>query len=138
MRLDDILSMRSLDAGSYLHCSVCEQVARTLDGECVAGEHVGPVCEYVFEIMDHKRLDLGQSRLVQSIEQHGFVIPVLIASADFVGRKLLVNGHHRIAACEDLGIDAVPVTYDQVGGWEESWPMKVCSRQPLTSTLTVR
>lgn len=56
--------------------------------------------------------------LVDSVRRHGIESPILIREEE------LCNGHHRVAACVDLGIEEIPFTDDPEIGWanEFEWP----------------
>ena len=56
-----------------------------------------------------KRDDLHYADLVTDIAANGFAVPVAINYVD--GFFYLVNGHHRIAAAIELGIDTIPCAY---------------------------
>lgn len=63
-----------------------------------------------------KREDKGYQNLVQSISSIGFLWPALIDSDNEYS-----NGHHRLAACIDLGYTHVPVTTeDDDCGWHDT------------------
>ncbi|MFE3484793.1 ParB N-terminal domain-containing protein [Streptomyces griseus] len=59
-----------------------------------------------------KRADADYPQLREHIRQHGIRTPVLIEVTDSGYRRLL-EGHHRIAAAVDLGIETVPATTDE-------------------------
>ncbi|MFH9236103.1 ParB N-terminal domain-containing protein [Streptomyces globisporus] len=59
-----------------------------------------------------KRADAGYPQLRENIRQHGIRTPALIEVTDSGYRRLL-EGHHRVAAAVDLGIETVPVTTDE-------------------------
>ncbi|MER6602551.1 ParB N-terminal domain-containing protein [Streptomyces parvus] len=59
-----------------------------------------------------KRTDTDYPQLREHIRQHGIRTPVLIEVTDSGYRRLL-EGHHRIAAAVDLGIETIPVTTDE-------------------------
>lgn len=56
-----------------------------------------------------KRDDEYYADLVTDMVIHGFNVPVSINYVD--GAFYLVNGHHRIAAAIELGIDRIPCMY---------------------------
>lgn len=66
------------------------------------------VAHFVGEILPAKRKDEGYSGLLASIRDEGLEESP-IAMYDKDGRLTLVNGHHRMAALVDLGIDEVEI-----------------------------
>lgn len=72
--------------------------------------------EKVKDILDRKRGDEFYPELVESIREHGMQAPVMVVEGMFR------NGHHRVAAAQDLGWAEVPYTDDTTLGWLDAWP----------------
>jgi ParB-like chromosome segregation protein Spo0J len=70
----------------------------------------------VRDVLEIKRNDPDYADLMDSVRHHGIGFPILI-----YGRSVH-NGHHRIAAALDLGIEEIPWCNDSSIGWEEDWP----------------
>lgn len=70
----------------------------------------------VKDILDRKRSDEFYPELVESIREHGIYAPVMVRNGVFH------NGHHRVAAAQDLGLTDVPYTSDTALGWLDMWP----------------
>ena len=63
--------------------------------------------------LDYKRDNDGYHNLVESIRTIGFLWPVLVTRSEGYS-----NGHHRLAACIDLGYSYIPTTTDNSEcGW---------------------
>jgi hypothetical protein len=58
------------------------------------------------------------AEVLESVRRYGVQNPILIRE------EKLCNGHHRVAACVDLGIVEIPFTDDPTIGWanEFEWP----------------
>lgn len=70
----------------------------------------------VRELLDLKRSDDFYPDLVESVFDNGICNPVLIINGVFI------NGHHRVAAAMDLGLEEIPFTSEDDKGWTENWP----------------
>jgi hypothetical protein len=72
----------------------------------------------VSEELSAKRQHDEYPEILDSVRRHGVQSPVLIRY------DTLCNGHHRVAACIDLGIESIPFTDDPEIGWanEFEWP----------------
>ncbi|WP_194293902.1 ParB N-terminal domain-containing protein [Streptomyces sp. RB17] len=66
----------------------------------------------VADTLDGKRQDDSYPDLLESIRLHGVQRPILVRRGE------LMDGHHRVAACLDLGITQVPFTDDFAIGWD--------------------
>lgn len=66
------------------------------------------------ENLDTKRGDIDYALLVESIRNEGILNPV------FWDEFTYGNGHHRLAACIDLGYTHIPTTANPQIEWEES------------------
>lgn len=65
----------------------------------------------VRDVLEEKRTDKDYPALLEAIRRDGITIPILITP--FSGDTLhLADGHHRVAAAMDLGMDMVPWTDD--------------------------
>ncbi|UKH48484.1 ParB-like nuclease domain protein [Microbacterium phage Katzastrophic] len=79
-------------------------------------------------LLDEKRQDGHYPDVLQSLEEHGFIRPL---NADTeCGQLQLSDGHHRLAAAIDLGMEVVPVYVswenvisDDSGCWEAGDPV---------------
>jgi hypothetical protein len=76
----------------------------------------GNETQKVRDFLDIKRCDTFYPELVESVRRNGVHMPVLIVDGVFE------NGHHRVAAAQDLGLTEIPYTTDDVLGWTETWP----------------
>jgi hypothetical protein len=92
--IEDVLTYGSID-NIYTDCS-CDDYS--LWCECIT-------CGPVYEILDDVRYDPGYEALMESIKTRGMVKGIRIHPT--VNR--VVDGHHRIAACLDLGFKFIPV-----------------------------
>lgn len=79
-------------------------------------------------VLPTKRRDRGYDELKASIALEGFRVPILLdeyPDDDDQDVLWVCNGHHRIAAAQDLGMTHLPVTYDGNVGWgdesDEDW-----------------
>jgi hypothetical protein len=72
----------------------------------------------VAALLDHKRGNDTYLETLESVRRYGVQHPILIRYEE------LCNGHHRIAACVDLGIEQIDFTDDPEIGWahEFEWP----------------
>jgi tryptophan synthase alpha subunit len=61
-----------------------------------------PDCQYVRDVLDHKRRSEHYAELLDEIRRDGIALPIMIRTLN--GRPWLVDGHHRVAAALDLGI----------------------------------
>lgn len=62
----------------------------------------------LFEVtLEIKRSDEGYDRIVESLREHGFTVPCTVQIAD--RGYIFGDGHHRLAAAIDLGIEYIPV-----------------------------
>lgn len=79
-------------------------------------------------LLDEKRDDPHYPDVLESIRQNGFIRPL---NADIAHEELrLSDGHHRLAAAIELGMEAVPVYIaewpiisDDSGDWREGKPV---------------
>lgn len=62
-----------------------------------------PDALYVRDVLDHKRRSEHYPELLEEIRRDGLALPVMIRT--YNGQPWLVDGHHRVAAALDLGID---------------------------------
>ncbi|GAA3807772.1 ParB/RepB/Spo0J family partition protein [Streptomyces chiangmaiensis] len=60
-------------------------------------------CYTVADTLDYKRQNPDYADLVEEIRKDGITVPIFIRTLD--GRPWLADGHHRVAAAIDLGID---------------------------------
>ncbi|MFC8423956.1 ParB/Srx family N-terminal domain-containing protein [Streptomyces sp. NPDC057236] len=61
-----------------------------------------PDALYVRDVLDHKRRSPHYPDLLDEIRADGVALPIMIRT--YRGRPWLVDGHHRVAAAQDLGI----------------------------------
>lgn len=66
----------------------------------------------VADRLQSKRQDNRYPKVIESVRLNGVQRPVLIRRGE------LMNGHHRVAACVDLGIETIPFTDDFNIGWD--------------------
>jgi hypothetical protein len=117
--LSEVLDFQAGDAGAYDRCTGCGQLARInswFDTLWCCGSRSFEQISTVRDVLEIKRSDSHYEDLMDSIRHHGIGIPVLI-----YGREVH-NGHHRIAAAFDLGLEEIPWTDDSSIGWESDWP----------------
>lgn len=62
----------------------------------------------VQDVLAKKRESNGYPALVEAIRRDGITVPVLVVTDD--GSPYLGDGHHRIAAAIDVGLETVPWT----------------------------
>jgi hypothetical protein len=72
----------------------------------------------VMEFTDAVRAKDTYAETLESVKRYGVQSPILIRF------EVLCNGHHRVVACLDLGIEEIPFTDDPEIGWanEFEWP----------------
>ncbi|MGW3383297.1 ParB/Srx family N-terminal domain-containing protein [Streptomyces albogriseolus] len=61
-----------------------------------------PDCLYVRDVLPFKRTSEHYASLLDEIRADGIALPIMIRTLN--GRPWLVDGHHRVAAAQDLGI----------------------------------
>lgn len=61
-----------------------------------------PDALYVRDVLPHKRTSEHYPRLLNEIRTNGIALPIMIRTLN--SRPWLVDGHHRVAAAQDLGI----------------------------------
>ena len=59
-------------------------------------------CDSLAEVLDVKRRDDGYRRLLEDVRARGITVPVVIVDGE------VREGHHRIAAAIDAGLQVVP------------------------------
>lgn len=64
-----------------------------------------PDCLYVRDILDHKRRSAHYPALLEEIRRDGMSLPIMVRTRD--GEPWLADGHHRVAAAVDLGIEVL-------------------------------
>lgn len=69
----------------------------------------------VKDCLASKRRDPGYPALVENLRREGFTIPLSV----YDGK--LFDGHHRVAAAEDLGIISIPVIEDMFTESDSGW-----------------
>ncbi|TQF03911.1 hypothetical protein E6W39_18840 [Kitasatospora acidiphila] len=117
--LSEVLDFRAGDADAYDRCSGCGKLARirvASNSVWCCGSRAYARISTVRDVLEIKRDDSHYADLMDSIRHHGIGLPILI-----YGREVH-NGHHRIAAAFDLGLEEIPWTNDSSIGWEEDWP----------------
>ena len=62
-------------------------------------------CYTVRDVLDSKRQDPEYAELLESIRRNGIELPVMVRTRG--GEPWLVDGHHRVAAAIDLGIETL-------------------------------
>ncbi|QOP64875.1 ParB-like nuclease domain protein [Microbacterium phage Avocadoman] len=82
------------------------------------------------ELLREKRADRHYPDVVKSIREYGFLRPLNASIGD--GELMLSDGHHRIAAAIDLGLECVPVYVaafhviaDDSGSWRDGEPIEL-------------
>ncbi len=65
----------------------------------------------VHDTLTTKRASTHYQTLLNDIRQHGITTPIHIRTNTY-GRRCLVEGHHRITAAVDAGLDTIPWTDD--------------------------
>ena len=108
--ISKVLQWCSVDAGAEIRCPSCEgpvdetsTVGTSFDLYCYN-------CEYEFkysmdQVLDVKRMDHDYGDVVDSVRTRGWVYPL------HTWGHALTDGHHRLAAAIDLGMDVVPMYY---------------------------
>jgi hypothetical protein len=81
---------------------------RSMDNTCY-GRHDAPIEEKWELCLDSKRMAYNYGDIIESIQSNGFVRPLTSAWLDWLESWEFGDGHHRLAAAIDLGIEAVPV-----------------------------
>jgi ParB-like chromosome segregation protein Spo0J len=78
------------------------------------GRHNEPVWALVTLTRDSETY----AEIVDSIDRHGILVPILIRDEE------VCNGTHRVTAAFELGIEEIPFTDDPLIGWgnEFEWP----------------
>ena len=118
--LTEVLALGSTDAPSYSRCPACKVVYNDDCESCGCPNGVSwndaEIVRNVRETLSKKRRDGEYPDLLDSIRLHGISRPILIKNG------IVCNGHHRIAAAQDLGISEIPYTDDPEIGWEDDWP----------------
>jgi tryptophan synthase alpha subunit len=61
-----------------------------------------PDALYVRDVLPHKRTSAHYAGLLDEIRTDGIALPIMIRTLN--SRPWLVDGHHRVAAAQDLGI----------------------------------
>jgi tryptophan synthase alpha subunit len=61
-----------------------------------------PDALYVRDVLPHKRTSAYYAGLLDEIRADGIALPIMIRT--YRGQPWLVDGHHRVAAAQDLGI----------------------------------
>lgn len=113
--LSEVLDFLSMDAPCYRQCSDCKSVVRGFRKTCCGQLATGAI-QTVGEVLALKRGDDHYADLVESIRLHGITAPILIYG------QMVHNGHHRIAAAVDLGLEEIPWCNDSSIGWGSDWP----------------
>lgn len=85
---------------------------RCLCGDDHCEEHH---CDGKWCVLEDKRADTWYDDVCESLEKLGWVRPLSFWVHDVTGETHLGDGHHRLAAAIDLGIEAIPV-YPSVRG----------------------
>lgn len=75
----------------------------------------GDLPDWSEDSFDLKRSDPNYDDLVYSIQADGFYDPIFLNERGFVN-----NGHHRIAACVDLGYTHIPFTRNELDGFDNT------------------
>lgn len=64
----------------------------------------------VADTLADKRRSPGYPTLLADIRAHGITIPIHIANVPGVAYRELLDGHHRVAAADELGLTSIPWT----------------------------
>lgn len=126
--IDEILTgWQSIDMACYACNSHVFNCPTRETGQCLTE----CLCEYEIDdiwevILSEKRRDENFDDITESVELNGILFPF---SVD-LSNKRFGDGHHRLAACIDLGITEVPV-FDggirvdpaRFGAWQQGDPV---------------
>lgn len=114
IHISDLLDMESGDARHIKRCSLCGQYNRRyalVSDQCPhywdrdSQEELYTVAE----CMEWKRSDFGYARLRSMVQVYGITSLIFIDTSDD-DEWVVRNGHHRIAAYEELGLSWIPYT----------------------------
>lgn len=118
IKLWQVMEMTSADAEAYGYCPACETVSFLVhhtDCHFCGGET--EACNTVGDILEAKRRSPFYRKLYENVKKNGLTCPIYIS--DNNGNRLVCNGHHRIAVCEDLGYKEIEYTSDILAGWDD-------------------